>query len=166
MKKTCARCKVPKPFDDFGIKNREKGWRHCYCKDCMKEFRKEHYHSAPGPYRERAKARKEDIKRLYFEFLSTRSCVDCGEDDPVLLEPDHVRGQKSANVSVLLREGRSWAAVQAELEKCDVRCVTCHRKKTARDQGWRKSIGVTVKVTARSPKPSRAGSIPAAPAEP
>lgn len=165
-KKVCTRCGEPKPIDEFGWKNREKGWRQCYCRECMKEFRKEHYRSAPGPYNARARAQKKETKRLYLQYMSGKKCVDCGEDDPILLEPDHVRGKKSANISVLIRKGRSWKAVLSELEKCDIRCVVCHRRKTARDQGWYKLLGVTVKVTARSPKPLRAGSIPAAPAEP
>jgi hypothetical protein len=33
---------------------------------------------------------------------------------------------------------KRWARVRAEIEKCDVRCVNCHRRKTARDFGWLK----------------------------
>lgn len=143
QEKTCARCRVPKPLDDFGMKNSARGWRHCYCKECMKEFRKEHYRSSPGPYKERVQARKLEVKRLYFQYLSEKNCVDCGEGDPVLLEPDHVRGTKSANVSVLIHEGRTWRVILSELEKCDIRCVVCHRRKTAREQGWYKLLGVS-----------------------
>jgi hypothetical protein len=28
--------------------------------------------------------------------------------------------------------------VLSEIEKCDVRCINCHRRKTARDNRWSK----------------------------
>jgi hypothetical protein len=32
-----------------------------------------------------------------------------------------------------------WARILEELQKCDVRCANCHRRKTARDFKWFKS---------------------------
>jgi 5-methylcytosine-specific restriction endonuclease McrA len=36
--KVCARCKKPKPFDDFGNLSRSKDGKHCYCKLCISEL--------------------------------------------------------------------------------------------------------------------------------
>jgi hypothetical protein len=64
-------------------------------------------------------------------------CIDCGEADPVVLEFDHRdRSEKRANVSRLLANG--WATVLCEIEKCDIRCVNCHRRRTAEQFGWTK----------------------------
>jgi hypothetical protein len=57
-------------------------------------------------------------------------CVDCGYDeDPVALDFDHVRGEKSFTI------GKASTAVSLdrlldEVDKCDVRCANCHRIRT------------------------------------
>lgn len=39
-------------------------------------------------------------------------------------------GDKVADVSVYAGGGRSWERVKAEIDKCEVRCANCHRRKT------------------------------------
>lgn len=68
--------------------------------------------------------------------LSVCSCVDCGEADPVVLDFDHVRGSKVKPVAYMIRRGFALATLVAELEKCEVRCANCHRRKTAKQLGW------------------------------
>jgi hypothetical protein len=63
------------------------------------------------------------------EFLADHPCVDCSESDPIVLEFDH-RGDKLFNISNGLRD-RNWQTVLAEMEKCDVVCANCHRRRTA-----------------------------------
>ena len=62
-------------------------------------------------------------------FKADRGCVDCGEKDPDLLDFDHVNGEKVGNISQMLT--RSFETLKRELEKCDVRCVRCHRMITS-----------------------------------
>lgn len=79
--------------------------------------------------------------RLLYEYLCEHPCVDCGERDPVVLELDHVRGDKRDNIANLIRSGRSWEPIRAEIAKCEVRCANCHRRATARRNGtWKKLI--------------------------
>jgi hypothetical protein len=58
-------------------------------------------------------------------------CIDCGYNiNAAALEFDHVRGVKLFNLST----GGAWRsikAVQAELEKCVVRCSNCHHIRSA-----------------------------------
>jgi hypothetical protein len=68
--------------------------------------------------------------RFMRDVLERSHCVDCGLDDILVLEFDHVRGVKERNVSKLVREGRSLRRLQAEIAKCDVRCASCHRRRT------------------------------------
>lgn len=79
------------------------------------------------------KARREEIKRKMMDFYKSHPCVDCGEDDPRVLDFDHLNNKKY-NVSSLLRKEYSWDSILEEAAKCEVRCANCHRKKTARDQ--------------------------------
>jgi hypothetical protein len=69
-----------------------------------------------------------------WRYLAEHACVDCGESDPVVLEFDHLR-DKRANVPQLITYGLSWRAIQAEIAKCEVRCVNCHMRRTARQIG-------------------------------
>jgi hypothetical protein len=80
-----------------------------------------------------------------WEYLGDHPCVDCGESDPVVLQFDHLRDKRD-NVSRMIWGGFAWLTITAEIEKCEVRCGNCHRRKTARDRGFfeRKSACVRV----------------------
>jgi len=58
-----------------------------------------------------------------------------GESDPVVLEFDHQRDKVYA-ISWLVYNKRKIEVLQAEIEKCLVRCANCHRRKTAKDFGF------------------------------
>jgi len=79
-------------------------------------------------------------RRRILEYLLEHPCVDCGEADPIVLEFDHLR-DKTRNVSQLLL-GYSWARIMQEIEKCEVVCCNCHRRRTFIRQGAWRVIGV------------------------
>lgn len=74
-----------------------------------------------------AKRRRLRAKLIVLEYLQFHPCLDCGETDVLVLEFDH-RGKKKACISFLVRMGRCSALLR-EIEKCDVRCANCHRKR-------------------------------------
>jgi hypothetical protein len=63
-------------------------------------------------------------------ILEASGCRDCGETDVRVLEFDHV-GAKAGGVMRLARGGASLRRLAQEIEQCDVRCVNCHRRRTA-----------------------------------
>ncbi len=64
---------------------------------------------------------------LLHEYLSTHPCIDCSRNNILVLEFDHVHGSKKANVAAMARDERPWSTIQAEINKCEVRCANCHR---------------------------------------
>jgi hypothetical protein len=74
--------------------------------------------------------------RAVYDYLAKHPCVDCGESDPVVLDFDHVRGQKFMNVKRMLSGTYSLKRIFEEIEKCDVRCANCHRRATAQRGGF------------------------------
>jgi hypothetical protein len=72
-------------------------------------------------------------KKLYvYDFLREHSCTDCNESDMRVLELDHVRGNKVNNVSHMIGATTAFNLdeVKAEVAKCEVVCVNCHRVRT------------------------------------
>ncbi len=66
-------------------------------------------------------------KEFVAEYLRTHHCVDCGESNPIVLDFDHVRGNKVYTISWLRKKPFSLKRIQEEIDKCEVRCSNCHR---------------------------------------
>jgi len=99
------------------------------------------------PYKDRTKlyeAQKRHrlrVRAKIFEYLSRNPCVDCGEKDPIVLEFDHRAPQDKFKIVAKMLSGHySWQSLENEIQKCDIRCANCHRKKTYSEQGgWGRS---------------------------
>lgn len=71
-------------------------------------------------------------------YLKDKSCVDCRISDPVVLDFDHrVLEEKKYNISQMM-PSHNWSVIKEEIDKCDAVCANCHRKRTAKQFGWRK----------------------------
>jgi hypothetical protein len=137
--KICNCCKDEKPLDCFGNNRANTDGKQKYCRECGKVRDKKHYDSNPLR-RAKIKAAREEAqlrnRTVLLEFLKKHPCVDCGETDPLFLDFDHVRGKKRLAVTTAAKHGWCLEALQEEIDKCQVRCVRCHRIKTAKEQGW------------------------------
>lgn len=60
-------------------------------------------------------------------YLENNPCIDCGNSDIRVLEFDHVRGKKEANVSNAVRNAWELNRLKLEIDKCEIRCANCHR---------------------------------------
>ncbi len=140
MKKTCPGCGEERDAEkDFSWKNEAKGIRHSWCKLCLAEANSKHYQNNKQIYVDRARSRNDRVdaenKQRLHAYLSQHPRVDCGNTDIRCLEFDHVRGNKSANITRMLSNA-PWSAIEAEIAKCEVRCANCHRIKTLERAKW------------------------------
>ena len=127
------------PLSEFHLRHDKNATYRSDCKKCQSQWHHEYYVKNRDRYREhqrrnQPKRRHRNRQRL-FEYLADKCCIDCGETDRIVLELDHVQGQKEFNVGSMVSMF-SWKRIEQELEKCVVRCANCHRRKTARDFKW------------------------------
>ena len=73
------------------------------------------------------------------DYFATHPCVDCKEDDLVVLEFDHLpQFEKEIHISQAIANLWSWERLLKEIAKCEVVCANCHARRTAQRQGsWR-----------------------------
>jgi len=136
----CVTCGEPKEEEDFNWRYKALGIRHVTCRECHKGFRKNWYEGdAHERHLENVQARKKAARQLareyVYEYLSTHPCIECGENDPRVLEFHHLHGKDMA-VSQLITGGYSIETIQAEIDKCSVLCANCHRRLTVDERGW------------------------------
>lgn len=139
MDKTCSKCFLSKPVEEFPWKYKALGIRHAVCKSCTaqrssrwyKDNKAAHIHNVSL----NSRSYRNQARKYVAGYLSTHGCIDCGESDPVVLEFDH-RGKKEGNVAQMVTDGVSIKRIQQEIEECEVRCANCHRRKTAKERGW------------------------------
>jgi hypothetical protein len=129
----------------FSGQKRASDGRASWCRDCFKENWQKRYHADRDYYKwmhgkSRNKLRKEKAQKVY-EHLRSLPCVDCGERDPVVLEFDHREAKdKTRAVCLLVTRNWSWERIYQEIQKCDVRCANCHRRKTATQFGYMRFV--------------------------
>lgn len=141
--KQCTKCKKEKTEDSFSFKVKTTGLRQMQCKECVRSLVKNHYNQNKEYYLNKAKKRNSEYKNLVntyiYQYLLKNHCVDCGESDVTVLEFDHQgKKPKLQAVSQLVRRQYTFDKIVEEIEKCEVRCANCHRRKTAKDFKWYK----------------------------
>lgn len=103
---------------------------------------RKHYLENKSKCIERAKLSKikykKEVSEFLKEYLLRNPCVDCGEKDIIVLEFDHRKGvDKKFNIGESMKKGYSMKNIQLEIDKCDVRCANCHRRKTYNERGFK-----------------------------
>lgn len=142
MVKKCLRCGKTKQSTEFNWKI--KGVRVAsYCKECSRRYIRDHYTKNRKYYLLKARKRnlrlKKDAIKYIGSFLLSHPCIDCGEDDILVLEFDHRdKKVKVGDISSIIRNSGSLEKLIEEISKCDIRCANCHRRKTARENAsWK-----------------------------
>lgn len=133
MTKKCTRCSLDKLEEEFGWKIKNKR-RNSWCKECNRAYQKEHYKNNSHTYIKKAKVWKEKERILFYNWLATQKCVDCGISDIRVLECDHL-GDKDFNIGSKIGT-ISLTVLMLEVEKCDIVCANCHKIRTAMRGNW------------------------------
>lgn len=147
--KRCSMCCVFLSREHFNV--RRNGEPSAYCKQCNAAYCRAHYRRNITKHNarryENSKRYRRRNREFVLEYLRSHPCVDCGETDLVVLEFDHVE-EKRWDLGYIGHRDCPLATIQSEIERCVVRCANCHRRRTARQFGWKK--GRVELVTGRS----------------
>lgn len=161
--KTCTKCNIQKPIEEFKQKNRKlkSGTVRVTLSSCKKCYKK-HYtgkypktintprqpKTAKYTHAERIKRRSDRRvlrhRQFIYEYLSVRSCVDCGCSNWIVLEFDHLpEYEKTCNISEMHQ--MSLDRIKAEIAKCEVVCSNCHTIRSFKQSGaWRLTFEETL----------------------
>jgi hypothetical protein len=145
--KTCSRCAETKPRCAFTKDRATSDGLNLRCRDCTRAARRGYY----SRFKDRCaaqstrwwSARREETRRKLWEHKLRNPCVDCGNTDPRVLQFDHVRGEKTCDVTTLaFSKKASWPKIAAEIKKCEVRCANCHALRSWERAGFWTPEGV------------------------
>ena len=97
----------------------------------MKAYRRNYYNRNAESEKTRTKDRVRQLRTWFKEYKQGLSCSVCGESNPWCLDFHHRDPKtKDANPSAMIdQKGWGIERIMEELEKCDVLCSNCHRKK-------------------------------------
>jgi hypothetical protein len=131
----CGRCGVLLPASAF---NRSGDGYQWWCRECFREYFRRRGDLHRKQCRAGKRKRRKRAKAFIREYLTTHPCADCGESDQDVLELDHI-GEKKGHLSRLAYHGYSVEVLATEMRACEVVCVNCHRRRTARRSGSRRA---------------------------
>lgn len=136
--KNCSMCKVSKDKTEFSKDSTRKDGLQHKCRQCQKILSSKHYKDNHIKYKEHRSQNRLLRKEVVWDYLIGKSCVDCGENDPVVLEFDHVIGSKLWTISEMCKKAMSITLIIEEMAKCEIRCANCHRRRHSIDGDyWR-----------------------------
>src|ERR1035437_564929 len=141
--KICTRCpkRGPQPLANFHLKAKSPDGYVFVCKACRSLESQSRYATQSEEQREHRRLNHERLqerKRVIVAEHLVSGCKDCDNRDVRVLEFDHVRGDKEADVSRLFVSG-SPSRLMDEIAKCEVVCANCLRIRTGERAGWSKA---------------------------
>lgn len=140
--KKCNKCGLEKDTSEFRPNSRKKDGLQAYCRICDKAFQAEWYlknkEKCIKKSKERNRKYEKEGKDFVIDYLKSHPCVDCGEKDIIVLEFDHL-ADKESTISQMIRDKCSIEKIQKEIDKCEVRCANCHKRRTAKQFNWYKA---------------------------
>jgi hypothetical protein len=100
---------------------------------CYKHYQRQHRHGDVNTTLRAPTEKVSTAERIAWTkgYKMAMGCADCGYNaHPAALDFDHLPGnEKIRDIKSGAQLG--WAALQAEVAKCEVVCANCHRIRTA-----------------------------------
>jgi hypothetical protein len=140
--KRCAKCGLTKEVKYFAFNKKRYDGLQVYCRSCKANWDKNYYSLNKAEHQIRVKEYLNRTKRKFWDYLKQQSCIDCGNNNPIVLEFDHIDSStKKGSIAYLVNQSKcSWETLLKEIAKCEVRCANCHRIKTAKQLNWYKYL--------------------------
>lgn len=143
---TCTKCSTPKTPLSFSQKTANR--RSSICKDCHRQYTKQHYIDNKQTYLISARAtqkRFRETARVIVRAAKDVPCADCRKKyHYCAMDFDHLHSKKF-NVS-RLEKFTSLKKLKEEIAKCQVVCANCHRIRT-----HARSLGATEDAAGSNP---------------
>lgn len=84
---------------------------------------------------------RNEFRTNMMAYLRDKSCTVCNEDDIRVLEFDHIEpAKKLFTIAKAVSLGYKWDEVLLEIEKCQILCANCHKKRTSEQFKWYKAM--------------------------
>jgi hypothetical protein len=93
----------------------------------------------------RNKVQRVRNREFVMSIKEISECIDCGENNPLVLDFDHVKGEKIMAISDMSNKAYGIDTISKEMDKCEVRCANCHRIITKKRRDDRRGINATLK---------------------
>lgn len=133
--KYCPLCKRVRLTKSFNKDIKRYDGLQSTCRPCKHKYDHAWYRSHKEAHYKNTRVLKEKYKgkltSWLCNYLIKHPCIDCGEQDIIVLEFDHINGKKYKEVSKLVSRILSLDIVKREVEKCVVRCANCHSRRHA-----------------------------------
>ena len=145
--KTCSKCKIEKLEMEFNKRPKTSDGLNYQCKTCTREAIRNCYYKRADYYKQKALKCKQKIADFVKHIKETTPCKDCGNSyEFYLMDFDHLN-EKKFNMGHARNKG--FDQVKKEIEKCEVLCCFCHRKRTYFRQCTRGDNGMTLRFERR-----------------
>ena len=99
------------------------------CRSCNREYQASWWNKNKIKQQERVKKNRNRLQDFILEIKESNKCFICNEQNPLILEFDHVENKTEA-VSEMVRIGVKPETIKNEISKCRILCSNCHRIKT------------------------------------
>ena len=90
---TCKTCHIEKSLDSYTPSQQRRKGR---CKDCQKNYSRQHYLNNKDEYLDRDKIRRDEYRKLIAQYKDV-PCKDCGKKyRPHVMDFDHVNPEEKS----------------------------------------------------------------------